>query len=223
MVVAAPEDQCHVDSAAPVRERMDASVLFIDVIASSRITRHVEEHHGPELAAELFTSYLLGCMRAINRVAPDAECQPSGDAVLAIIPGAAKERIPRAIEAAAEAIRFVTDEFGPRNQRLLSCPRTHRWCHGTLRFEVSAGIDDGVVTKSDVLRVTDAPTQLVGACVNNAAKVSDKVGSVNSIGITADAYQRGDAFSMKGFKWRSRIYRIGGKSRHIRITVPAKS
>jgi class 3 adenylate cyclase len=200
---------------------MHVAVLFVDVRASSQIVRYVEKHHSPEIAAELFTSYLMGCMQAIID-ASGAECQPSGDAVLAIVPGEEQERVLRAVEAAAAAIRFITKTFEPQNRHLLERRKGRKlWCPGPMRFKVAAGIDDGIITKSNVSSSNGDSTELVGGCVSIAAKLSDRVRPANAIGITSDAYYRGRLERSSKYKWRNRIARLGGKFRHVFIAVPS--
>jgi class 3 adenylate cyclase len=207
-------------SALP-RQHVNAAILFVDVRASSQIVRYVERHHSPEVAAELFTSYLTGCMQVIID-ASGAECQPSGDAVLAVISGEERERIARAVEAAEAAIRFITKTFEPRNRSLLARKKGCKlWRPGLMRFEVVAGIDDGIITKSNVSSSMGDSTELVGGCVSIAAKLSDRVGPANAIGITADAYYRGNLEGLAKYKWRNRITKLGGKFRHVLITVPS--
>lgn len=199
-------------------QRLDAAALFVDVRASSEIVRYVESHHGPEAAAELFTGYLTGCMQAITR-ASDAECQPSGDAVLAIIEG--QERVFQAVEAAAASIRFIKKTFEPSNRHLLACRKGCRlWCSSPIHFEVVAGIDDGIVMKSDVLSSSGYSTELVGGCVSLAAKLSDRVRPANAVGITREAYLKGNLPQLTDYNWRSRIVKLGGKFRHVLIMVP---
>src|SRR5437016_3002192 len=79
----------------------DGAALFIDVRRSSEIVRHIERHHGSGNAADFFMRYLTGCMQAVTSQT-EARCQPSGDAVLAVIEG--PDRVTRAIKAAAAAI-----------------------------------------------------------------------------------------------------------------------
>jgi len=200
---------------------MSATALFVDVRASSKIVRYVENHHGPDAAADVFTSYLTGCIQAITSVS-DAECQPSGDAVLAIISGQEDKRILQAVEAAEAAIRFITETFEPKNKHLLAHRKDCKlWCPGPTRFEVVAGIDDGAITRSDVSSSSGDTTEFVGACVSFAAKLSDRVRPANAIGITADAFERGDIKQSTGYRWRSRLVKLGGKSRHMLVAVPS--
>jgi class 3 adenylate cyclase len=223
--ISTPLAGCGPTSAAiakPRPEAMDVSVLFVDLRSSSKIVRYVESSHGPVAAAELFTSYLAGCTQAIMAVS-DAECQLSGDAVLAIISGPERQRIAQAVTAAAAAIRFVSEAFEPTNRHLLSCRNGCRpWRQDALRFRVVAGIDDGVATKSEVEIPGGYSTEFVGGCVSTAAKLSDRIGPANAIGITTDAYRRGGIGQSTSYKWRGRVVRIGGRFRHIQATVPPR-
>lgn len=207
---------------ASVRGPMYVSVLFVDVRSSSKILRHVESCHSPGDAAELFTSYLTGCTQAIIEVS-NAECHPSGDAVLAIISGPERERISQAVTAAEAAIRFITQTFEPRYRHLLACRKGCRfWPQGATRFEVVAGIDDGVITKSSVPISSGYSTEFVGGCISTTAKLSGRIGPANAIGITADAYRRGNIKQSTSYRWRGRIAKLGGKFRHVLVTVPSR-
>lgn len=147
------------------------TTLFIDVRKSSQITNFVEEHYGPEAATALFMKFLIGVMSIIN--GPNIyECGPSGDAVLAVFTG--DTSVSDAIDAAGSAINFVRTDFVRDNRNYLACMGTcgKRDCVLPPPFQVGAGVDRGVVTPARIQVGTHDSTQLVGACISFASKLS---------------------------------------------------
>lgn len=198
----------------------EGSVVFVDVRRSSEIVSHVEKSFGLECAAEFFMRYLAGCMTAITSVTP-AHCQPSGDAVLAVIEG--PDRVRRAVDAASAAIRFVSDKFERENRNLLSSgPDPGRWRHHKLRFEVGAGIADGIITESILSTGQGESPELVGSCVSLAAKLSGWAQPPNSVAITYDAFRDSKLGDTPIYRWTHRVMKLGGRHRHIVVTRPPR-
>jgi class 3 adenylate cyclase len=202
-----------------VLRRVEGAALFLDVRGSSRIVDFIERHHGPDEATALFMRFLSGCLERIDGPSVDW-CAPSGDAVLATFTG--PRRIRDAVDAAWRAVRFVQVDFTPRNQPYLSCDGDcdARRCPGRLRFDVGAGIDDGIITVTRLPGAWGHREELVGSCVSIASKLSGRVRPPNSIGVIERAYQRGQLSSDAKHLWRTRISRIGGRYRRIMLTGP---
>jgi hypothetical protein len=209
------------------------TALFIDVRRSSQIVRHIERHHGSGSAAQFFMRYLTGCMEAVNRET-DAKCQPSGDAVLAIIEG--QDRISRAIKAATAAIRFVESTFEPKSQELLSCNgrcrhgyhrngyrESHQPACRTMRFEVGVGVYDGVITESNLTSNYGDSQELVGSCVSLAAKLSGYRQRTNAIVLTRRTFCKAtNRDELRDYRWHYRLMKAGGRYRRIMIACPPK-
>jgi hypothetical protein len=216
----------HLFQSGECRE-FDGAALFIDVRRSSQIVRHIERHHGSGNAAEFFMRYLTGCMEAVTSQT-EAKCQPSGDAVLAIIEG--PDRVSRAVKAAVAAIKFVESTFGQENQELLACNgrcrhgfhRSRRHVCRKMRFEVGVGIDDGVITESSLSSNYGDSQELVGSCVSVAAKLSGCTQQANAVALTRQTYRNFDRDELHVYRWHRRIKKFGGRRRRIMIAHPSK-
>ncbi len=206
------------------------TALFIDVRRSSEIVRHIEQHHGAERAADFFMRYLSGCMLAVTSQI-EAKCQPSGDAVLAVIEG--PDRVTRAIKAAEAAIQYIESTFEPENQELLSCNgrcrrgfhRTRRHDCQTMRFQVGAGVDDGIITESSLTSDYGSSQELVGSCVSLAAKLSGcKLSGytqpTNAVVLTRQTYRKANRDDVKAYRWRRSVTKLSGRYRNIMIAHP---
>lgn len=209
------------------RRRFDGTALFIDVRRSSEIVRYIERHHGSEVAADFFMQYLTGCMEAVTSQT-EAKCQPSGDAVLAVIEG--QDRIFRAMKAAAAAIRFVEHTFEPESREFLSCNgrcrhgfhRNRRHGCQTMRFEVGIGIDDGEITESSLSSNYGDSRELVGSCVSLAAKLSDCKKATNAIALTSQTYRDANRDELLVQRRHRHIMKLGGRRRIIRVVHPVR-
>ncbi len=204
-----------------VLRKFKATVLFVDVRRSTEIGSHVTDHHGDNCNADLTMRFLEGCMAEIVR-ASGATCQVSGDAVLATIEG--PDSVRRAVAGAHAAIRFVSGSFEPDNRGLLSCDgKCHvQNCFGTLRFEVRAGIDSGVIVESRLSTPYGDSRELVASSVNLAAKLSGRVKHSNSIAIMEEAYRAAGHGQLSDYRWRHRCIKLGGRKRRILVTCPTR-
>jgi class 3 adenylate cyclase len=206
--------------------QFDGTALFIDVRRSSEIVRHIERHHGAGSAAVFFMRYLTGCMEAVTSQT-EAKCQPSGDAVLAIIEG--QDRVSRAMKAAAAAIRFVESTFEPENRDLLSCNgrcrrgfhSSHRHSCHTMHFEVGIGVDDGIITESSLSSNYGDSQELVGSCVSLAAKLSDYRKAANAVALTSQTYRNVNRDQLLFDRRHRHIMKLGGQYRIIRVAHPS--
>jgi hypothetical protein len=151
---------------------VDGTALFVDVRRSSVVVEFVERHHGFRAAAVLFQDFLRGAMARIDRPSV-VECQPSGDAVLALFAG--PTRTADAVRAARDVVSFVRDDLGRRHAALLRCDAPaacgRRECDA-LEFDVGIGVDDGRVSVVPVRVGTWSSAELVGTCVSYASKLS---------------------------------------------------
>lgn len=209
-----------------VLRTVQCAALFVDVRSSSQIVLFVERHHGPEAVAELFNGFLVGCMRHVRRPSI-RECRPSGDAVLATFTG--RRRVTDSVNAAFDAIRFVHDEVNVMYRELLTCPGEcgNMGCPGTMRLDVGAGIDDGVITVSNLPGQGLPHEELAGRCVSFASKLSDAARDPYYIAISSRVYQQERPLCAGSYEWRQQTATIGAEERTIvlarRATFPLTS
>jgi class 3 adenylate cyclase len=199
-----------------ITRTVECAVLFIDVRKSSEIVRFVERHHGSTAAAELFTGFLAGSMQHVARSSTQ-ECRPSGDAVLATFIG--RRRVQDSVQAALDAIRFVHDEINVTYRRHLTCPGGcgDPGCPGALRFDVGAGIDDGVITVSSLPGQGLPQEQLTGSCVSLAAKLSDAARPPDYIAMAAHVYQRERPPCTSSYEWRQQVAVVASEQRIVML------
>lgn len=209
------------------------AALFVDVRRSSQIVQHIERHNGldgPNRATDFFMRYLTGCMAAIASQT-NAKCQPSGDAVLAVIEG--HDRIRDAIKSATAAIRFAEDIFEPENKGLLSCNGNCRGQHGhnrgwrhecdPIHFEVGVGIDVGYITESPLSSNYGDSQELVGSCVSCAAKLSGWAHPPNAIALTRRTYRTAKLDQLTAYHWRHRRTKLRGRDmKKIVVAHPSR-
>ncbi|MEU5878592.1 hypothetical protein [Spirillospora sp. NPDC047279] len=197
-----------------VLRTVECAALFVDVRRSSQIVRFVEGHHGPQAVAELFNGFLVGCMRRLKRPSI-GECRPSGDAVLATFGG--RRRVGDSVRAAFDAIRFVDDEVNVVYRDLLTCRGEcgDPACPGTMRLDVGAGIDDGVVTVSSLPGQGWPHEELAGRCVSYAAKLSDAARAPFYIAMSAQVYQRERPPCAGSYAWRRHVATVGSEERAV--------
>lgn len=193
------------------------AALFIDVRKSSQITNFVEEHYGPEAATALFMNFLIGVMSTID--SPSIyECGPSGDAVLAVFTG--DTCVSDAISAAGRAVNFMRTEFQRDNKNYLTCLGTcgKRDCVIPPPFQVGAGVDHGVVTTARIHVGTHDSTQLVGACISFASKLSGAA-PPNTIAVSTSTFHFEPLLETRCV-WNHRELIVGNIKRQVVLVDP---
>lgn len=200
-----------------IGETVRGAALFIDVRQSSQITNFVEEHYGPEAATALFMNFLVGVMSVVD--GPDVyECGPSGDAVLAVFSG--RTCVSDAIDAAGRAIAFMRTEFLRDNKDYLNCLGIcgKRDCRIPPTFQVGVGIDHGVVTPARIHVGKHDSTQLVGACISFASKLSGAA-PPNTIAISPSTFHL-DPLLETRYAWKHRVMTVGNFNRPVVLVDP---
>lgn len=195
------------------------AALFIDVRQSSQITNFVEEHYGPEAATALFMNFLVGVMSAVD--SPNVyECGPSGDAVLAVFSG--DTCVSDAIDAGGRAIRFMRTDFLRDNRHYLTCVGTcgKRDCRIPPTFQVGAGVDHGVVTPARIHVGKHDSTQLVGACISFASKLSGAA-PPNTIAVGTSTFHVEPLLETRCV-WKQREMTVGNFNRLVVLVDPPK-